>query len=291
MKYRIIRFLKLTIKVMRVDDPRPALFLFLPSCWGFVLANGLLHPAINIYIGLFFLGSLFTYITACVINDIIDRDIDARIPRTAERPIAKGEYSIFIAACIAILFGYFSLKILFILPKSAFAIGLIGGILIIAYPFAKRLMKRPQIFLGITANIGMLMAYALINNSLSIGVLWMYIGSIYWSCIYDSIYSNQDKEYDTKIGTGSMSVYYGDKIQGKLKSWSVIMFIDMAIAGFAERQKMGIMYYVFLLLTFGLMSKTVNEIDLSKKESSYEGFVNNIWIGFLILLSCYLGRI
>ncbi|MBL0725607.1 MAG: 4-hydroxybenzoate octaprenyltransferase, partial [Alphaproteobacteria bacterium] len=214
---RIKTFLVKTFFVARLDDARPTFFLWLPCVWGILLARPSIDKGGVFYMLIFAVMCLMMYSSGCIVNDIIDRDIDRLIPRTANRLLAARQYNLFVAALIAFILAMVSLKILLLFFNGlAITIAITGAAGIIIYPFAKQYTHKTQFVLGFVSNIGVLVAYAGCNNTISIGVVAMYIGSVYWTCVYDTMYGYQDKEHDIKIGVKSLAVLYGSEIKNRL---------------------------------------------------------------------------
>ena len=162
----------------------------------------------NLYtIGLFTVGALSCRSAGCVINDLSDRDIDKHVDRTKARPLTTGEISptqgrIFLAGLMALNFS-----ILFSLPWESVKLGLMVTPVVFLYPTTKRYFPYPQLVLGSTFNVGVLIGYAALAPSIAWNTcIPFYLGGILWTIIYDSIYAFQDREFDKKLGLRSTAI-------------------------------------------------------------------------------------
>jgi len=200
------------IKLARLDRPVGIWLLLLPCYWGIVLASG---GIFNIgwqgvkCLFLFTLGAFLMRAAGCVINDLWDIRLDAAVERTSTRPLASGELSVlqalkFLAALLSL-----SLLILILLPQVTRVLGVLSIFLVLAYPFMKRVTWLPQLFLGFTFNWGVLMGWAAVTGGLGFAPVWLYIGGIFWTLAYDTVYAHQDKEDDALVGIKSTALLFG----------------------------------------------------------------------------------
>ncbi|MGV2432473.1 MAG UNVERIFIED_CONTAM: UbiA family prenyltransferase [Rickettsiaceae bacterium] len=210
--------------LIRFWAPTGYILLFLPCAIGLGLYS-------NIYesyglIVLFFMGSMIMRSAGCIINDIWDRDIDKNVARTKLRPIASGAISIKEALIFCCVLSLFGLIILLQLSKNAILIGLFSSILVVIYPLMKRITFWPQFFLGITFNIGLLIAVAHLKYTITIPAIITYLGLIFWTLYYDTIYAFMDLEDDKKTGVKSLAIF----IEGDChKLWLVFFAVTALI--------------------------------------------------------------
>ena len=148
----------------------------------------------------------------CIINDIADKNFDAKVERTKNRPLASGEVKLFEAIGILLLLLLVGAGVLFFLPNISVYIALGIMPLVVAYPFMKRITYWPQLFLGIVFNIGVLVAYTTITeNIFSLSAILLYAACIFWTLGYDTIYAHQDIVDDLQIGVKSTAIKFGKK--------------------------------------------------------------------------------
>ncbi len=203
------------IKLLRLDKPTGIFLLFWPCAWGLAIGSSVIDDSVIFYkyLLLFFLGSFFMRSAGCVYNDIVDRKIDAKVSRTKSRPIAKGTISVTTGWMIILLLIFFSILILIQFNLNSIIFGLSSGLLVIAYPFMKRITYWPQLFLGITFNWGVILAWLVLENKISLTPLVLYSSAIFWTLGYDTIYGMQDIKDDLKIGVKSTSIKFKKKIK------------------------------------------------------------------------------
>ena len=203
------------IQLTRLNKPIGFLLLFWPCVWGLTLAyyySGTTTLYIK-YIILFFLGSVLMRSAGCIFNDIIDRDLDKKVQRTSERPIASGKISISEAFIYIALLCLVALLILLQFNLLTILLGISSMAFAFAYPFMKRITYWPQLFLGLTFNWGIIMGWASITNSISIEPIILYISAIFWTLGYDTIYGLQDIHDDEIIGIKSTSIKFKNNVK------------------------------------------------------------------------------
>ena len=158
---------------------------------------------------LFTIGAILMRGAGCVVNDLWDKDIDAKVERTKKRPIASGEVSIKEAFMGLTVILIFSCLILFLLPFKSFILAIISLPLIVLYPLSKRFTKYPQFFLGLVFSWGVPLGWSATNTDLNLQVVLLYLGTIAWVFAYDTIYSLQDVRDDIKIKINSTALTFG----------------------------------------------------------------------------------
>jgi len=177
---------------------------------------------------LFFLGALVMRAAGCIWNDIVDRDFDARVARTRDRPIASGRIPVRHGLVFMAALALIGLAVLLTMGQTAIIVGLASVALILPYPFMKRITWWPQAWLGITFNWGALVGWAAATGSLGAPALAMYAAGIAWTLGYDTIYAHQDKGDDALIGVKSSARRLGERTKPAL--W---LFYALAVAGLA----------------------------------------------------------
>ena len=198
--------------LMRLDRPAGWWLLLLPGWWGIVLAAG----GINGLTGwdwylmiLFFFGSVIMRGAGCIINDLWDRDLDRKVERTRGRPLASGLIKPWQAALFLALLLFFGLIILVQTSAVSFWLGMGSMLLVVAYPYMKRITWWPQAFLGITFNFGALIGWAAVTGDLGWQPLVLYLAGIFWTLGYDTIYAHQDRDDDMMVGIKSTALLFG----------------------------------------------------------------------------------
>ena len=201
-------------RLMRLDRPIGTWLLLLPCWWGLALAwrgggTAVEWPAFLWLVGLFSVGALVMRGAGCVVNDLWDRDIDRKVARTADRPIASGQIPVrhalaFLAVLLAI-----GLAILLQLNRTCWWLGVLVLALVFTYPGFKRVTFWPQFVLGLTFNWGALMGWAAVTDGIAAPCLVLYAAGLFWTLGYDTIYAHQDREDDALIGVKSSALVLG----------------------------------------------------------------------------------
>jgi 4-hydroxybenzoate polyprenyltransferase len=192
------------LKLGRFDRPAGAWLLLLPGWQGIALASsraGLLPDLV--LLAKFLVGAFLMRAAGCAWNDILDRDLDAKVARTARRPVASGQISVKQALLFASACSLISFAILLTMPPMAIALGVASLALVAAYPLMKRITWWPQAWLGLTFNWGALLGYAAATGELALPSLLLYASGIFWTLGYDTIYAIQDMEDDALAGVKS----------------------------------------------------------------------------------------
>jgi len=209
-------------RLARLERPIGWWLLLLPGWWSIALAQvaaggGWPDPTL---LALFLLGAIVMRGAGCTYNDLVDRDFDAQVARTRSRPIPSGRVSV--AAAKAFLVLQATVGLLILLQFNWFAIGLGAASLltILVYPFMKRITYWPQLFLGIAFNWGALLGWAAVFGELGWAPVCLYLGGIFWTLAYDTIYAHQDKEDDVLIGVKSTALRFGEATG----IWLVVFF-------------------------------------------------------------------
>ena len=192
------------LKLGRFDRPAGAWLVLLPGWQGVILAGSETHALPDILLLLkFAVGAFLMRAAGCAWNDILDRDIDAKVARTAARPVASGQISVKQALLFAALCSLVSFAILLTMTRTAIALGAGSLLLVAAYPLMKRITWWPQAWLGLTFNWGALLGYAAVTGHVGLPSALLYVSGIFWTLGYDTIYAIQDMEDDALAGVKS----------------------------------------------------------------------------------------
>jgi 4-hydroxybenzoate polyprenyltransferase len=277
--------MKKYFKLIRLHKPTGIFLLFWPCAWGLAISNidKTNDTLFYNYIFLFFVGSVLMRSAGCVYNDIIDRKIDSKVKRTHERPIAKGEISVRQGWLVIFFLIFFSLIILYQFNLNSIIFGLSSGILVAAYPFMKRITYWPQLFLGITFNWGVILAWLALENKFSFTPMLLYCSAIFWTLGYDTIYGMQDIKDDLKIGIKSTSI----KFEKKIKIFLSICYL--ASIGFLlttlEFLNANIVSYAIIILSSGILFYQVFAYKKNKPDKNSKLFALNNYYGLSIFLA------
>ena len=221
------------LRLARYDRPIGFWLLAIP-CWqGLLLARagGGLNVDDLLYALLFGIGAVAMRGAGCTYNDIVDRDLDARVERTADRPLAAGTVSLKAAWAFLVAQSLVGLIVLVQLPLIAIGVGLAALLLVAGYPFMKRITWWPQAWLGLTFNWGVLVAYAAVAGTIDAAALALYASAIFWTLGYDTIYAHQDAEDDALVGVRSTARLFGEQSRHWIAGFYGASAILAAIAG------------------------------------------------------------
>jgi len=272
------------VQLTRLNQPIGFFLLFWPCAWGLTLGY-YFNSDTNLYLKyiiLFFLGSVLMRGAGCIFNDIIDRDLDKKVQRTKERPIASGKISVPKASICTIVLCLVSLLILLQFNWLTIALGMSSMTLAFAYPFMKRITYWPQLFLGLTFNWGIIMGWTSITNSISIEPLMLYLSAIFWTLGYDTIYGLQDIRDDEIIGVKSTSIKFKNNVKVFVGTCYSLCVLCILILGLL----MEIDKYLLALSTFFILS-LIYQIKIFKTDnpkSCLLSFRTNNLTGLLIFL-------
>ena len=210
-----MQHLKIFIELTRLNKPIGFMLLFWPCSWSLAYAYSI-NQNLNLflyYLMLFFFGSVLMRSAGCIFNDIVDKDYDKKVERTKRRPIASRRISVTKSFFYVVVLCIIALIILIQFNLYTIILGLSSMIFAFTYPFMKRITYWPQLFLGVTFNWGIIMAWVAVNNSLSVEIFILYTSAIFWTLGYDTIYGAQDMSDDEIIGLKSTSIKFKKNIK------------------------------------------------------------------------------
>jgi 4-hydroxybenzoate polyprenyltransferase len=254
--------------------PGDALLGLLPSPWTLLL---------------FLIGAVAMRGAGCTYNDIVDRDIDARVERTRSRPLPSGQVSRKSAWLFLVLQALAGLIVLLQFNSFAVGLGLASLVVVALYPFMKRFTNWPQLVLGLAFSWGALMGWAAEFGDIDEPAVMLYIGSVLWVIGYDTIYAHQDREDDALIGVRSTARLFGDST----KIW-LIGFYGGALICFAFAFSLAQVPMPALagLLAAGLhMARQVWALDIDNPQQCHRLFYSNRMVGLIIFLGLIGGAV
>jgi 4-hydroxybenzoate polyprenyltransferase len=276
--------LKTFIDLTRLNKPIGFMLLFWPSLWGLTLGYNNFNN-INLYIYysiLFFLGSVLMRSAGCIVNDIIDKDYDKKVKRTKSRPLPSEKVSIKESFLYCIILCSLAFLILIQFNTLTIFLGIASMSLAFTYPFMKRVTYWPQLFLGITFNWGIIMAWAAINNEISVIPIVLYIAAIFWTLGYDTIYGLQDVYDDEIIGLKSTSIKFKQNIKLFVGiSYFLFLFFLMFLLSFINFHYV---HLIFIIMILTLLSVQILKLDTKSPLSCLKIFKSNNWVGFSVFV-------
>ncbi len=284
------------LRLARYDRPIGFWLLAIP-CWvGIALAH-LTRPwqMFDLVLGLaLWIGALAMRGAGCTYNDIVDRDLDAKVERTAKRPIASGQVSLKSAWAFLLAQCLVGLGVLLVLPPTARLVALGSLPLILGYPFMKRITFWPQAWLGLTFNWGVLVGYVAITGAITPALLLAYAGLFFWTLGYDTIYAHQDKEDDALIGIKSTARLFGRHTKSALIIIYAACLLLLAFAGVEETAKHAdqaalVGSWMPVLLFAFFLSEQITRTDFNDTASCLRAFKNNKTAGLVYVIALALG--
>lgn len=261
--------LKAAAQLMRWHSPFGALLLFAPCAWGLALA----HASFSWYL-LFAVGAWFLRSFGCVLNDMADIHIDSLTPRTSQRPLANStmtQREAFVCALLCLCVGG---CVWLYLPSLAKIWSLVGLALACVYPFTKRFFFAPQFILGITFNIGTVVAYAAVTQTYTPSVGWLWASSVWWTVAYDTVYAYHDAPFDAELGYFSTAHYAHQ---------SPYLFVGVCLA--LHVTLLTAVLPLFLCITYGLGALLLlNTWKPSYPPSAFRFFQWNLLLALILWL-------
>jgi len=280
--------LKIFINLTRLNKPTGIMLLFWPCAWGLAYTYGLNRNLDQFlyYFILFFLGSVLMRSAGCIVNDIVDKDLDKKVQRTKNRPLACGLISIKLAVTYTFALCILAFFILIQFNILTIFLGAASMILAFSYPFMKRITYWPQLFLGLTFNWGIVMAWTAMTNSISIDTIILYLAAIFWTLGYDTIYGVQDIADDEIIGIKSTSIKFKKNIKLFV---GLCYFLSVILITYLFFSQLGLNNFTILVTIFilSLMYQLIKFKKNSPRKCLHLFKVNN-FSGFLLFLGIFL---
>ena len=284
--------LNLFIDIARLKKPIGFMLLFWPCAWGLTLAYDFSNNLNNyfFYLTLFFLGSVLMRSAGCIVNDILDKEFDKKVFRTKNRPIASGKVSIKLGLIYVIFLCFIALLILLNFNTFTIALALGSMPLAFSYPLMKRYTYWPQLFLGITFNYGLILGWVCITNQIELLPIILYIGAIFWTLGFDTIYGYQDIKDDEIIGVKSTSIKFKKNPKLFLIICYSIFMTSLITVGFF--MKFNPMFYLFLSIPIlHLFLYQVYNFNFKDPKNSLKIFKTNNLLGAIVLFNIIIGKV
>jgi len=282
--------IKIFINLTRLNKPIGIMLLFWPCTWGLSYAyieeqnlNQFLY-----YFFLFFLGSVLMRSAGCIINDVVDKDIDKKVLRTKNRPLASDLITVKLALTYVVILCALAFFILIQFNTLTIILGFASMFLAFSYPFMKRITYWPQLFLGLTFNWGVVMSWTAMGNSISSKIITLYMVAIFWTLGYDTIYGAQDIKDDEIIGIKSTSVKFKKNIKLFV---SICYFLSSFLIISLFYDQFGLNSFTLLIIIF-ILSLMYQVIKFKKTvpEKCLQAFKLNNLSGFLMFLGIFLSN-
>ena len=283
--------LNLFIELIRLKKPIGFMLLFWPCAWGLTIAYDFNQNLEKYFwfLFLFLIGAILMRSAGCIINDIVDSDFDKKVKRTKNRPIASGKVSKIKGFAYAMVLCGIAFLVLIQFNKFTILMALFSMPLAFTYPLMKRFTYWPQLFLGITFNYGLILAWISITSEISIIPILFYFGAIFWTLGYDTIYGFQDIKDDEIIGVKSTSIKFKNEPKKILFFSYFIFLVSLFLLGILMNFKT--QYYLFLSVPMAHLIIQVKNLDVSLPKVCLKIFKSNNYLGLLILINLLVGKL
>lgn len=274
---------------MRLHNLTGLWLVLFPSLSGIILASTSLSWRTFLLFILFTVGALLMRPAGCIINDIFDREIDIHVRRTKYRPLANGTLNVKQALTLLSLLLSVALVILLLTNRTTLILGIVSICMIIIYPLLKRYVWWPQLFLGFTFNMGSLMGWAVVKNQISIEPVLFYVGCIFWTLSYDTVYACQDRRDDKKLGIKSTALYFGNVIKCWLRRFYLTSFMMWLYSGILS--SLNNIFYIALLAVGFVFYYQYKNFDPDNPSQCMSIFKSSSYVGLLLFFGILLDRV
>ena len=284
--------LNLFFELTRLKRPIGYMLLFWPCAWGLTLAYDFSNNLNNyfFYLTLFFLGSVLMRSAGCIVNDISDKKFDKKVKRTKNRPIASNKISVKLAIFYTILLCSLAFLVLINFNNLTIILALCSMPLAFTYPLMKRFTYWPQLFLGITFNYGLVLGWIAIQGEINAVAIIFYLGAIFWTLGYDTIYGFQDIKDDEIIGVKSTSIKFKKKPKKFVSSCYAFLIFSILIVGYMMNYNY--FFYASLLITIThLFFYQIKFFNSKDPFMCLKVFKSNNLVGLFIFCNILIGKL
>jgi 4-hydroxybenzoate polyprenyltransferase len=275
------------LRLARLDRPIGSWLLLMPCWWSVGLAAFRAREGVNLWhLVLFLVGAFAMRGAGCTWNDIVDRDLDARVERTRSRPIPSGQVTVPAAAAFLALQALVGLAVLLQFNRFTVYVGFASLAVVVVYPFMKRITYWPQIVLGLAFSWGALMGWPATFARLDPPAILLYAGAISWVIGYDTIYAHQDREDDALIGIKSTALLFRERTKPMLALFYALAVALLALAGFSAGAGL---IFALGLLAFALhLAWQIARLDVDDPVNCLAVFKSNRDAGLILFAGLVL---
>ena len=271
-------------RLMRLNKPIGIYLLLWPTYWALFLSAGG-WPDIDLLI-IFTCGVIITRSAGCVINDYADREIDKHIARTRDRPITAGEISPKAALLLFIALGLAAFALVLLTNTLTIKISFIALALAVLYPFTKRWTNLPQLILGLAFAMSVPMAFSAQTGTVPASAGWIFLATVLWTLIYDTLYAMADRDEDLKIGVKSTAILFAKYDQIFITLLQILLMIVFIKIG--NLFDLGAFYDISLIIILLFMIYHQFLIKKRQKMDYFKAFINNHFIGMTVFFGIFL---
>lgn len=271
-------------KLMRLDKPIGIWLLLWPTLWA-VWISGEGRPDPRVFV-VFVIGTILMRSAGCVFNDYADRKFDPHVQRTRGRPLAAGSVSSVEALVLFAILGFISLILVMQLNRLTLLLSLVGAVLTMTYPFMKRFISLPQLYLGVSFGWGIPMAFAAhLETVPRVGWLLL-LANIAWSTVYDTIYAMVDREDDLKIGVRSTAILFGESDRHIIAALQGFTLFALYLVG--KNAQLGGWYHLGLFVGALYFVRHLYMIRRRDPQQCFRAFLDNHYFGMSVFVGIAL---
>ena len=271
-------------RLMRLDRPIGIWLLLWPTLWAlWISSRGRPNPRVFL---VFVAGTVLMRSAGCAINDYADRSFDPHVARTKDRPVAAGRISTLEALILFALLSLTALMLALQLNKSTLLLAVAGGFLAISYPFVKRFLPVPQMYLGVTFGWGIPMAFMAQYEQLPRVAWLLLLANVLWVTVYDTIYAMVDRDDDLRIGVRSTAILFGDSDRHIIAALQIMTLVTLYLVG--SSLHMGHWYYAGLWAGAVFFAYQLWLIRGREREACFRAFLNNNYFGMAVFIGMAL---
>jgi|TARA_R110002111_G_scaffold1495_3_gene10197 4-hydroxybenzoate polyprenyltransferase len=268
-------------ELTRLNKPIGILLLLWPMYWAlWIASNG--TPDLLVFC-VFTLGVILMRSAGCVINDYADRRLDPHVSRTQQRPIVTGRVTAAEALQLFAVLVLASFLLVLLMNKLTIWLSFGGVFLAALYPFMKRYTHLPQVFLGLAFGWAIPMVYAAQTNSVPPIAWLLFVATVIWAVVYDTMYAMVDREDDLKIGIKSTAILFGDLDKVLIGFFQLLFFVALILVG--QKAGLGVYYFAGLWAAGGFALYHQWLIKDREPAKCLSAFLNNNWLGFVVFMA------
>ena len=279
-----VRQLRYYVLLMRLDKPIGIWLLLWPRLWALWLA-GEGHPDGRVFT-IFILGVVVMRSAGCVLNDLVDRNIDPYVERTRSRPIASGAVTPVEALLLFAGLSFIAIGLAAMLNRPAQLLAIVAALLTLAYPFVKRFVSVPQVFLGAAFGWAVPMAFAAQTGNTTQLAWLVFSTALVWAVIYDTFYAMVDREDDIRVGVKSTAILFGDLDLFVIGGLQLLMLVALLLVG--DLAELGFWYYLATAIAAAMMGYHQWLARGRQKSGCFAAFSHNHHIGLVVFIGIVL---
>lgn len=270
--------------LMRFDRPIGILLLLWPTLWAlWIAAEGMPDGwVLTVFVG----GVVLMRAAGCVINDVADRRIDPHVKRTRSRPIAAGRVSVKEAMVLFASLCLLAFGLVLTMNLMTILLSIVGAFLAATYPFVKRYTHLPQVYLGMAFGWAVPMAFATQTNTVPVVGWLVFIATVLWAVVYDTMYAMVDRDDDLRIGVKSTAILFGDADKIIIGLVQLMLLLVLLLIGL--RLDIAGYYNAALILATVLAVYQQYLIRERQPQLCFQAFLNNNWFGLVIFAGLFM---